>query len=220
MKFGIFIHRVLASIWVVNYGCVRVHAWFYTHLNRTIEQDPADRWMSVCHCVINCSHHFHVNMFAILFITCFAYRFIRRLCVATGRSIVITPAEIYRRRHHHSDDDKRTNTTKEMTHTHTLEKGEWMILWKWHKFHAPYRTSCVCVWHTLSRHHMGSLISRFIVIVITIIIIWHKYSMNEALYWFTRIRFPLTLPIQIVCCVGLVPIKFSYRASEQQIQPV
>lgn len=147
MKFGIFIHRVLASIWVVNYGCVRVHAWFYTHLNRTIEQDPADRWMSVCHCVINCSHHFHVNMFAILFITCFAYRFIRRLCVATCRSIVITPAEIYRRRHHHSDDDKRTNTTKEMTHTHTL----WRKVNGWYcendtsfMLHTAHRV-CVCV---------------------------------------------------------------------------
>lgn len=155
MKFGIFIHRVLASIWVVNYGCVRVHAWFYTHLNRTIEQDPADRWMSVCHCVINCSHHFHVNMFAILFITCFAYRFIRRLCVATGRSIVITPAEIYRRRHHHSDDDKRTNTTKEMTHTHTHFGERWMddtVKMTQVSCSIPHIV-CVCVTYSISSPH-------------------------------------------------------------------
>lgn len=101
----------------------------------------------------------------------------------------------------------------------SLQKGEWMILKMTQVSCSIPHMVCVCVTlsHTLSRHHMGSLIFRFIVIVIAIIIIGHKYSMNEALYWFTRIRFLLTLPIQIVCCVGLVPIKFSYRASEQQI---
>lgn len=48
----------------------------------------------VCLCLfINGSHQLHVNRFAILFITCFAYRCIHRLCCDGRKSIVLTGRE-------------------------------------------------------------------------------------------------------------------------------
>lgn len=77
-------------------------------------------WAYVCVCVclfINCSHHLHVNRFAILFITCFAYRYIHRLYCDRQKSIVkdITVVIIM---------------TMMMMNERTYE--HWTQQWKWH----------------------------------------------------------------------------------------
>lgn len=227
--------------------CVRACVRFNTNCTGQ-SSEPSGRWMGVCHCAfatpemfihvwarvclclfINGSHHLHVNRFAILFITCFAYRCIHRLCCDGRKSIVLTGRETspssstwwwWRRWSERIRQKKATHTHSgwysRASYREREREVEWGN-WAWHKFHASCHT--LTHTHTLSFVTMGSLIFRFIVIVITIII-WHKYSMNEALYWFTRIRrFRRTLPIQIVCYVGLMPIKFSYTPSKRATNP-